>query len=311
MCGRGYEYDIAVSFAGEDRAIVESFVCELKKAGVKVFYDAWEQASLWGKDLVQHLDKVYRQSARFCIVFVSRDYAKKAWTSHELRSAQARSFAENTEYILPVRLDDTELPGLPPTIGYLDLKNIDVPTLASLVLRKLQAQDVLETTTTTTTAPGPKPAATFRIPRVARTNFDPLHEAHNLISHVETVLDQRIHVLRDAGLAVNKINVDGGGRLYRVTSNKRLIYFFRMTVGSPMGDHILSFLDGWNEPASSNAATAYGEVQQAISQKDPVISLTNLGLLETPGVSLALTFDEFAERVWQKACNVIESIMNR
>lgn len=316
---KGFKYDITVSFAGEDREVVEQFIKKIGDEGIRVFYDSWEQADLWGKDLFQHLDEIYRKSARFCIVFISENYARKAWTNHELRSAQARAFNDNAEYILPVRIDDTELPGLPPTIGYIDLRKVGVSTLASLVMQKLLAESPLSTTatttttsssTTTTTAPPPSQLG-FRIPKIPQANLDPVQEAHNLIAHVENVLDERVPVLREAGLTVNKTALSGGGRLYRISYNNRLIYFFRMSVGALMGEHVLSFLDGWNEPVSEDSATAYGEVKQSFNQNQPTISITNLSLLETTGVSVNMTYGEFSESVWQKACNVIESMMNR
>src|SRR5437762_8536234 len=116
------DYDIAFSFAGEDRAVVEELVAMLTEKGVRVFYDTYEKAALWGKDLYQHLQNVYRDRAHYCVVIVSAAYAKKLWTRHELKQAQARAFKENSEYILPVRLDDTEIPGLNATTGYIDLR---------------------------------------------------------------------------------------------------------------------------------------------------------------------------------------------
>lgn len=132
-----FKYDVAVSFAGEDRALVEEFVNILASNHVSVFYDSWEQAKLWGKDLYQYLDMIYSQAAQYCIIFVSSNYVKKAWTKHELRSAQARAFTQNSEYILPIKLDDTELPGLPGTIAYIDVRHIKIDEVARLLLEKL------------------------------------------------------------------------------------------------------------------------------------------------------------------------------
>jgi hypothetical protein len=132
-----FKYDVAVSFAGEDRAVVEEFVTALAENEISVFYDSWEQAQLWGKDLYQYLDLVYRQAARYCIVFVSENYIQKAWTKHELRSAQARAFEQNSEYILPIKLDDTELPGLPKTICYIDFRQTSVKELVKLLSEKI------------------------------------------------------------------------------------------------------------------------------------------------------------------------------
>ncbi len=135
-----FKYDIAVSFAGEDRPVVEEFVNALTANDVSVFYDSWEQSQLWGKDLYQHLDMIYQQAARYCVIFISKSYIKKAWTKHELRSAQARAFQQNSEYILPIKLDDTELPGLPSTIAYIDLRQTSIKEIANILFKKIGAE---------------------------------------------------------------------------------------------------------------------------------------------------------------------------
>ena len=135
--GESFRYDVTFSFAGEDRRTVERLALLLRRNGVRVFYDAWEKPELWGKDLYQHLDTIYRTAARYCVVFVSDHYVKKAWTKHELKSAQARAFEENSEYILPIRLDDAKLPGLPPTIAYIDARTTLLTEIAQMFMTKL------------------------------------------------------------------------------------------------------------------------------------------------------------------------------
>jgi hypothetical protein len=94
---------------------------------------------LWGKDLYQHLDEIYRLEASYCIVFISHAYISKPWTKHELKSAQARAFREDREYILPVRLDEAEVPGILSTAGYIDGRRHTPEELATLILHKLDA----------------------------------------------------------------------------------------------------------------------------------------------------------------------------
>jgi len=133
-----YKYDITVSFAGEDREFIEPIALELYKKGVSIFYDKLEQSDLWGKDLYQHLAEVYSTKARYCIIFISSHYLKKNWTKHELKSAQSRSFQQEHEYILPIKLDDSEIPGLPSTVGYLDARHMSGEEIVELVLKKLE-----------------------------------------------------------------------------------------------------------------------------------------------------------------------------
>jgi TIR domain len=139
MSAKSYEYDVCFSFAGEQRQYVEELASLLNENKIRSFYDRHEQASLWGKDLYEHLDDVYRNRAKYCILFISTDYARKVWTSHERRSAQSRAFEQNEEYILPVRFDDTEIPGIRPTVGYIDAREVAPIQLASLIRQKLSA----------------------------------------------------------------------------------------------------------------------------------------------------------------------------
>jgi predicted Zn-dependent protease len=132
-----YRYQVALSFAGEDRPIALDIASRLRERGVSVFYDDYEQADLWGKDLYQHLAKVYAEDAQFCIVLISAHYVDKLWTRHELKQAQTRAFKESREYLLPVRLDDTKIPGINDMIGYIDLRFRSVEVLVQVVLKKL------------------------------------------------------------------------------------------------------------------------------------------------------------------------------
>jgi hypothetical protein len=132
-----HHYDVAVSFAGSDRPTVERLVRLLTSKGVRVFYDLWEQSDLWGKNPWQQLDSIYRTNSRYCVVFVSKDYIEKAWPKHELRSAQARALEEASEYILPIRLDDSELPGLHPTTAYVDARTTAVAEICRMLVAKL------------------------------------------------------------------------------------------------------------------------------------------------------------------------------
>jgi adenylate kinase family enzyme len=131
------KYAVALSFAGEDRDYVELVASFLRKAGISVFYDRDEEAVLWGKNLYDHLRHVYAEAAEYTVIFVSKAYARKVWTNHERESAQSRAFRESCEYILPARFDDTELPGLLNTIGYIDLRQKAPEELASLIVEKL------------------------------------------------------------------------------------------------------------------------------------------------------------------------------
>ena len=131
------KYDIALSFAGENRVYVEEVAQALRSAGVSVFYDKFEQAGLWGKNLIDHLAEIYGKRSRFVVMFVSKEYVEKAWTTHERRHAQDRALLAQSEYILPARFDDTDVPGMTSTVGFVDLRHTSPVELVHLIRAKL------------------------------------------------------------------------------------------------------------------------------------------------------------------------------
>jgi serine/threonine protein kinase len=132
-----YPYDVALSYAGEDRSYADALAYVLHHRGVKVFYDKYEKAILWGQDLYTYLSSLYQNKARYFVLFVSKSYAAKIWTKHELKAAQARALNENREYILPIRLDDTDIPGLLPTTAYLNWHQETVEGITDILMHKL------------------------------------------------------------------------------------------------------------------------------------------------------------------------------
>ena len=128
-------YDVAISFAGEQRQFVEEFATSLKKHGTTVFYDDF--VDLWGKDLTVELARVYRSGARYVVIFVSNEYVKKAWPNEERQHALAGRIERMDDSILPARFDPIKLPGLPASVGYIDIGDRTPQDLARLVANKL------------------------------------------------------------------------------------------------------------------------------------------------------------------------------
>ena len=137
-----YKYDVAFSFAGEDREYVEEVASILKDQGVKIFYDKFEEVELWGKDLGIHFEYVYNRSARYCVPFMSESYKEKMWTKYEIRNAISRAISSNEEYILPDKLENVKIEGLRESIGYLSAKDLSPTELANKILQKLGSPQV-------------------------------------------------------------------------------------------------------------------------------------------------------------------------
>ena len=136
--GAGFAYDVAISYANSEKSIAEELAGKVRASGYSVFFDDFYPEQLWGKDLIVFFDNVYRKDSRYCVMFISKQYAERIWTTFERRSAQARALEEKgKEYILPIRVDKTDLDGLPPTIGYLNIGDYPVERIAEILIAKI------------------------------------------------------------------------------------------------------------------------------------------------------------------------------
>ena len=112
------EYDVFVSHAWEDKEeFVDEFVDELRKLGVKVWYDTSEIK--WGDSMRARIDDGLKKS-RFGVAVLSPDYIKdgKYWTKAELDGLfQLESI--NGKMLLPVwhNLTKQDVTAYSPIIG--------------------------------------------------------------------------------------------------------------------------------------------------------------------------------------------------
>src|SRR5438128_1812741 len=105
-------YEVALSFAGEDRNYARELADDLARRGVRVFFDEFEKDRLWGEDLYTYLTDIYQNGTRYVVMLISKFYPEKLWTNLERKAAQAKALQQQTPYILPIRLDDTPIPGV-------------------------------------------------------------------------------------------------------------------------------------------------------------------------------------------------------
>lgn len=139
---RPFKYDIAFSFAEENRDFVDRVAEHLRNSSIEVYYDDHERINNWGEDLRAHIHNVYLNEARFCMMFISEHYKQKYWTQFEQERMKARSFfAKNKRaYILPFRLDNTEIAGITDTLIYLTAEKLNEEQLAEAIFNKISKQ---------------------------------------------------------------------------------------------------------------------------------------------------------------------------
>ena len=293
-----FEYNVALSFAGEDRAYVEKVAKYLKEKGIEVFYDDYEKTKLWGKDLYVHLDEVYQKKARYCVMFLSCHYAEKLWTNHERISAQARAFIEKREYILPARFDNTEIPGIPPTIGYIDLRSLEPEEFGKLIIEKLKKG-------TTNIS---KKLEVFRKPKVSKIKlFNPYEETQNILNFIPTEIKKRCHSLSEQGVSCSVFNRDSRTCI-RILLNGETKYSLDMGIGGIGGDNSIGFYGVEGEMLSSSGSfNAWANIEWSQEKDDVVMKFNDISLLNSFNTGeKEYTKIEFLKALWNKICDVLE-----
>lgn len=76
-------YDVALSFAGEDRDFAELLNDHLAEEGLAVFYDKAEEARILAEDVEALLGPIYESESEFVVAVMGTKYGVKRWTLFE------------------------------------------------------------------------------------------------------------------------------------------------------------------------------------------------------------------------------------
>lgn len=131
------EFDVLLSFARTERDYARA-IHEIASAnGLRSFLDEEFQHEIWGKNLFEYLDATYRERGLYVLALISAEYRKRGYTRVERRAAFDRMVHEAGEYLLPVKVDDSWIEGLPRSTAYLDLRTHGVLGVCELLVRKV------------------------------------------------------------------------------------------------------------------------------------------------------------------------------
>ena len=136
-------YDIAVSFAGEQREYVRTTVTACKARGLRVFFDEDKTNEWWGKNFIQEQRRAYSSQTRFFVPFFSSDYLAKPIPMDEFSSAMMTAVKLGGGYILPVIIGNADVPPelLHPHIGYLRSEHFTAEQLADELVKKVRSAE--------------------------------------------------------------------------------------------------------------------------------------------------------------------------
>jgi len=131
-------YDVALSYASEDRTTAAQMAELLTRAGLHVFFDDREPAKLLGKELGPELHAIYSKRSTFCVILVSTHYVSKRWPREELKAAvQGMALTRRRDTIIPVKLDSAVLDELPADIAYLP-NDREIEVISATIVEKVR-----------------------------------------------------------------------------------------------------------------------------------------------------------------------------
>lgn len=84
------KYDVALSFAGADRAVAARLFELLTEMELSVFYDKNEQHRILAEDVEDYLRPIYQSDALLVVALLGPEYPKRIWTKFESEQFRAR-----------------------------------------------------------------------------------------------------------------------------------------------------------------------------------------------------------------------------
>jgi hypothetical protein len=140
-----FEYDVAFSFAGEDRELARVIASIAQANELRVFIDEQHYWESWGRNLNEYLGAIYDGKTKHCVILVSKAYCEKSYTNLERRRALDHALESRTEYILPILLDDSWPEGLPRSTSFLDSRRLSATAIGQALVLKVKGPDTIVT----------------------------------------------------------------------------------------------------------------------------------------------------------------------
>lgn len=131
-------FDVALSFPGEARPLVEKIAQEMERrlGPNSYFYDNNYVSQLARPSLDTLLQGVYSR-AKLDVVFLSADYKRKDWCGVEFRAVKEIIFNRENSRVMFVRTDDGTVDGVFKTDGYIDARKFEAAKIADFICERL------------------------------------------------------------------------------------------------------------------------------------------------------------------------------
>lgn len=138
-------FKVAFSFAGKQREIVSAIATEVEKrlGENSVFYDEWYEAAIAGIGGHLELADIYSKRSEMVVVCLSAEYGSSEWPCLELdvilgffMKLRASGQKQDRLRLLPVRVGDGDVPGIPDTTIFVDARTRTAEKSAKLIVER-------------------------------------------------------------------------------------------------------------------------------------------------------------------------------
>lgn len=117
-----YDWDFAISFAGENRVLAKTIADLLKILDCTVFYDEYYEANYLGTAWSQQFKDIFGTKSRYVVCLLDKSHSDKIWPTFERDCFKPRV---DDGAVIPIYLDDTPFVGIPNDIVGIDFKDYD------------------------------------------------------------------------------------------------------------------------------------------------------------------------------------------
>jgi hypothetical protein len=98
---------VFISYARSDKVFAQRLASDLEAQGIPVWIDAWKIGT--GDNIIEKIEHGL-QEAQYIIVVLSKDSTKSPWVARELGIFSMREISRQERNVLPVLLEDCEIP---------------------------------------------------------------------------------------------------------------------------------------------------------------------------------------------------------
>lgn len=132
---KDYEFDFAISFAGENRDLARHIAESLYMLDANVFFDEQYEANYLGQTWSKQFLRIFRSESRLVVCLLDSRHREKIWPTFERECFEPR-VADGE--VIPIFLDETVFPGIPKdTVGIKYKWNPDDPNWRDNVIDQI------------------------------------------------------------------------------------------------------------------------------------------------------------------------------